>query len=116
MNKTSTCLLFPACLLLCATMMPAAAESPVQALQPIQAVRIVVDCDTRALPSQHAIGEMLGQHNFSQVYASRARVMAEVGRACQRPDTERVGLVLVNDPPRARPADRRIARQDPPSR
>ena len=113
---------FPLLLLLLGWAIPVAAEPPVQALEPVQAVepvptvRLVFDCDARTLPSQRLVGETLGQHNFSQVYASRTRLMAEVGRACQRPGTERVGLVLTSDPPRAKATDRRVARQESPSR
>lgn len=121
-NMTPFALLLPGCLLLAAGASAAAEESPVQALEPVQVteptpiVRLVFDCDARTLPSQRLVGEILDQHNFSQVYDSRARLMAEVGRACQRPGAERVGLVLNNDPPRARSTDRRVARQDRPSR
>ena len=115
-------LLLPGCLLLAAGASQAAEDSPVQALEPIQVtepapiVRLVFDCNARTLPSQRLVGEALGQHNFSQVYDSRARLMAEVGRACQRPGIERVGLVMAADPSRPRPPDRRVARQDRPAR
>lgn len=33
----------------------------------------MVDCVNPALPSQREVGEMTGQYNFSQVYATRAR-------------------------------------------
>lgn len=121
MNKIPFPLLLPTVLLL-GWAIPAAAEPPVQALEPVQAVepvqtvRLVFDCDARTLPSQRLVGETLGQHNFSQVYASRTRLMAEVGRVCQRPDAERVGLVLTSDPTRAKATDRRVAHQAPPSR
>lgn len=121
MNMVTAQRTLPACLLFAVWATPAA-ESPVQALQPVEViqtaptVRLVFDCDARTLPSQRLVGEALDQHNQGQVYASRARLMTEVGRACQRPGTERVGLVLLSDPPRARVTDRRVARQDPPSR
>lgn len=110
--------LLPGCLLLATGTGPVAAKSPVQALEPVQVtepapiVRLVFECNARSLPSQRLVGEILDQHNFSQVYASRTRLMAEVGRVCQRPGAERVGLVLASDPPHSRPADRRVARQD----
>lgn len=63
-------------------------------------VAIVIDCARPALPSQREVGQMLEQSNFSQVYASRARLMAEARRACQR----------------ARVAHVRVVREAPPSR
>jgi hypothetical protein len=63
---------------------------------------IVVDCAKPALPSQREVGEMTGQHNFSQVYATRARLMSEVRRACQRQGITRVRLVMA--PPAREPA------------
>lgn len=63
---------------------------------------IVVDCAKPALPSQREVGEMTGQYNFSQVYATRARLMAEARRACQRKGITRVRLVMA--PPAREPA------------
>lgn len=122
MNKIPFPLLLPGCLLLAAGASPAAEESPVQALEPVQVtepapiIRLVFDCDARVFPSQRLVGEILDQHNFSQVYDSRTRLMAEVGRACQRPGAERVGLVMTADPSRSRPVDWRVARLDPSTR
>ncbi len=111
-------LLFPAGLLLAAAMTPVAAEeSPARVLEPVRVVervppvRLVFDCERRALPHQRLVGETLGLHNLGQVYDARARLMAEVGRACQRPGAERVGLVLMDAAVRTRSADRRAARQ-----
>jgi hypothetical protein len=75
--------------LLFATSMAVAAGNP-----PPPAAEVLVDCSSRALPSQKAIGEMLGQHNFGQVYATRSRLMVEASRACQREGTSQVRLVL----------------------
>ncbi|CAM5614568.1 hypothetical protein [Rhodanobacter lindaniclasticus] len=36
------------------------------------------------LPTQREVGEWTGLHNFGQVYAARERLMAGIGRACQR--------------------------------
>ena len=108
-------LLLPAGLLLAVAAPPAmAGEPPTQALEPVRVVeraapvRLVFDCDRRVLPRQRLVAETLDLHNLSQVYDARARLMAEVGRACQRPGAERVGLVRAGDAPRAAPADRRV--------
>lgn len=53
---------------------------------------IMIDCARPALPGQREVGELTGQANFSQVYVTRARLMAEVRRACQRPGITRVML------------------------
>ena len=58
---------------------PAVAE---QAAAPTAS--LVIDCAHPALPSQREVGELLGQHNFSQVYDSRRALMAEARRACHR--------------------------------
>ena len=116
MNKTFTPVLFPACLVACALAMPAAAESTLQVLQPVQAVRVVVDCEVRTLPSLRVIGEMLGQNNSGQIYASRARLMSEVGRACQRPGIERVGLVWQEGALRVAVPKRHVASNKTPPR
>lgn len=64
----------------------------------VAAVRVAAllsfHCEARVLPTQREVGDALGQHNFSQVYDSRARLMSEVGRACQRRGVERVDVVL----------------------
>lgn len=74
---------------------PAAAQDPAPMLPPVQAeaVRHVVDCERRNLPSQRDVGEWTGQHNFSQVYDTRQRLMAEIGRNCRRPGTGQVQVV-----------------------
>ena len=63
---------------------------------------LVIDCAKPALPSQREVAEMTGQYNFSQVYATRARLMAEAHRACQREGIARVRLVMA--PPVREPA------------
>lgn len=55
---------------------------------------VVIDCANPALPSQREVGEMTGQSNFGQVYATRARLMSEARRACQRDGISRVRLVM----------------------
>lgn len=82
-----------------------AAEPPVTDVTPIRAVLLSLECQGRALPSQREVGEALDQYNFSQVYASRARLMSEVARACQRPGAERVDVVW--QPPATARRDRR---------
>lgn len=58
---------------------PAAAGQPAA-----PAASVVIDCANPALPSQREVGELLGQHNFSQVYDSRRALMAEAHHACHR--------------------------------
>lgn len=101
---------------LCAGSLVSAATPLVAAENVRAAPPIVVDCARRALPSQRQVGEILGQANFSQVYASRARVMAEVGRACRKPEARHVRLVREEKVQRARPAVRRVALYNDPSR
>lgn len=74
---------------------PVAAQDPMPSLPTVkaEAVRYVAACDRRSLPSQRDVGEWTGQHNFSQVYATRERLMAEIGRACQRGGIEAVQVV-----------------------
>ena len=72
---------------------------------------IVVDCVKPALPSQREVGEMTGQYNFSQIYATRARLMSEARRACQREGITRVRLVME---PRARETTRTVAQTNAP--
>lgn len=73
---------------------PAAIAGEAQSLPQVQAVQYVFDCRVRALPSQREVGEWTGQYNFAQVYATRQRLMAEVGRACNKVGVERVNLVM----------------------
>lgn len=80
--------------LLAATGGGLAAEPPVTDIAPIRAVLLAFDCQARALPAQREVGEALDLYNFSQVYDARARLMSEVGRACQRHGTDRVDVVL----------------------
>lgn len=72
---------------------------------------VVVDCAKPALPSQREVGEMTGQYNFSQVYATRARLMSEARRACQREGVTRVRLVVA---PPAREPTRTVAQTNAP--
>lgn len=72
---------------------------------------IVVDCAKPALPSQREVGEMTGQYNFSQIYATRARLMSEARRACQREGITRVRLVMA---PPAREPVRTVAQTNAP--
>lgn len=67
--------------------------------------RIVIDCDRPALPSQRDVGELLGQHNLGQVYASRAALMAEARRACLRAPAHVKRVAF--DAPTPRPSEER---------
>jgi hypothetical protein len=73
---------------------------------------LVVDCNTRALPSQAAIGDMLDQRNFSEAYNARPRLMAEVNRACHREGITGVRLVLNAPRSGSRIDQRKLARED----
>lgn len=87
----------------------AAAEGP-----SLTQVQQVVDCRTpRRLPSQHDVGEWSGQHNVAQVYATRQKLMAEIGRACRNAATGNVRLVREGQPA---DTDRPIARAGMPHR
>lgn len=63
-----------------------------------QAILHVFACERRTLPSQRLVGEWTGQYNFAQVYATRARLMGDVARACNKPGAEHVNLVLQRPP------------------
>ncbi|MCY7313904.1 MAG: hypothetical protein LH491_09825 [Pseudoxanthomonas sp.] len=54
---------------------------------------LLVDCAAPKLISQREAGELTGQANFTQVYATRTRLMAEVRRACRREGITRVAIV-----------------------
>ena len=92
--------------LLCAVhATPAAAQKPVQSLPTVEAVQYVFDCEQRSLPSQRLVGAWTGQHNVSQVYATRQRLMGEIARACNRPGIEEVQVIAQAD---AMPRDLRL--------
>lgn len=59
---------------------------------------VVIDCDRAVAPPQHVIGELAGEHNLAQVYATRQRVMAEVRRGCLREGIDAVVLVRRKQP------------------
>lgn len=65
-----------------------------------QPIQHVFDCGRRTLPTQRQVGEWTGQHNFSQVYATRARLMGDVARYCKKPGVEQVNLVFERQPAR----------------
>lgn len=78
---------------------------------PIGQANLVIDCAKPALPSQREVGEMTGQYNLGQVYATRARLMSEARRACQREGVTQVRLVMA---PPAREPDRAVAQTKTP--
>lgn len=94
-----------------AAMGTAAAQEPLPSFPAVQAktVLYVANCDHRSLPSQRAVGEWTGQNNFGQVYATRARLMGDISRACMKPGIKRVNLVMGNDPPAATGHERLVA-------
>lgn len=84
-----------ALVLFSATLGNAQAQQAPRALPPVQAVQVVVECQSpQRLPTQAQVGDWTGQHNFSQVYATRTRLVADIHRACRRPGIEQVQLVL----------------------
>lgn len=62
---------------------------------------MLIDCDHIALPSQQDFARIAGSDNFGQIYARRARAMADVQRGCQK-GAARVMLVLDRHAPDAR--------------
>lgn len=80
--------------------LPAAATPP-------QTDTLLIDCERPALPDQHAVARLTGIDNLGQVYAVRARLMADAGRACQRAGAQQVRIVLA---PQAVDARRYAAR------
>ncbi|KAF1710085.1 hypothetical protein CSC73_05210 [Pseudoxanthomonas sacheonensis] len=99
----------------CLTLLPLFASLGVASVHatevPVGEADIVVDCARPALPSQREVGETTGQYNFSQVYATRARLMAEAHRACRREGVTRVRLVMA---PPARESTRTVAQTNAP--
>lgn len=81
-------------LLFAASAVPA--QEPQTTLPAVEAsaIRHTFDCEKRSLPSQREVGEWTGQHNFAQVYDTRERLMAEVGRSCQKAGVGQVNLVI----------------------
>ena len=79
---------------------PVAAQEPPRSLPTVrvEAVVYVADCGHRMLPSQRQVGEWTGQRNFSQVYASRQQLMAQVGRLCRKDGIGQVHVVSTAAP------------------
>jgi hypothetical protein len=77
-------------------------------LPPIQVAPYVANCERPSLPTQRQVGEWTGLQNFGQVYAARERLMADIGRACQRPGVDRV-KVVIEDGQGREDAGRRVA-------
>lgn len=83
-------------ILLAASAMPAIAQESPRTLSAVEVrggVLYVTECSHRALPSQREVGEWTGQHNFSQVYDARERLMSDIGRECRRPGISRVQVI-----------------------
>lgn len=85
-------------LLFAAHAAPAVAQEPVLSLPAVQAVQHVFDCEQRSLPSQRQVAAWTGQHNFSQVYDTRQRLMGEIARACNKSGIAQVQLVAQAGP------------------
>lgn len=69
-------------------------------LPPVRVTRFIAECAPLRLPAQRQVGEWTGLHNFDQVYAARERLMARIGRACQRHGVSRVQVVVRQGEPR----------------
>lgn len=95
---------------LAATAVLFVASFAVQAQDAAPVMSLTIDCAHPALPSQQAVGTLLGHANLAQAYAARTRLMGEARRACHRSGA---ATVLVQAPmPRARlPVDTAIARK-----
>jgi hypothetical protein len=89
--------------LFAACVAPASAQEGATTLPSVRATQFVADCAHRSLPTQRQVGEWTGLHNFGQVYAARERLMAGIGRACQRPGVGRVQVVMHPQPARGAP-------------
>ena len=90
------------------------ASQPTRAGSDPSRSRVVIDCGQPRLPTQREAGELLGQHNSGQVYASRAALMAEARRLCLHgsAQTRRVAFEAPSAPPAPSvlpPQERRIA-------
>lgn len=68
---------------------------------------LIVDCQTRALPAQAAVGSMLGIDNLSAAYAARSRLMVDVARACQGRSVSQVRVTVA--PATGAKSDNRVA-------
>lgn len=82
---------------------PAAAQEGLSTLPSVEVSGYVADCAHPSLPSQRRVGEWTGLQNFGQVYAARERLMAGIGRVCQRPGVGRVQVVMQASPARGEP-------------
>ncbi|WP_426688203.1 hypothetical protein [Rhodanobacter ginsengiterrae] len=87
------CIRFAAALFAACTI-PAFAQNGATTLPSIRATRFVAECTSPRLPTQRQVGEWTGLHNLGQVYAARERLMAGIGRACQRHGVGRVQVVM----------------------
>jgi len=73
---------------------PAFAQEGATTLPSVQVTGFVADCASPRLPTQRQVEAWTGLHNFGQVYAARERLMAGIGRACQRRGVVRVQVVM----------------------
>ena len=54
---------------------------------------VSIDCISGRLPSQRAVADLLGTHNFSQIYAERTRLMQLARSQCQRGSASTIRIV-----------------------
>ena len=87
----------------------AVVSSPAIAETPQPATSIVIDCADFALPTQRQVGELFGQHNAGQVYASRTRLMVNARRDCKGGASQ---VILVVEPAQDARRDN-LAQQSP---
>jgi hypothetical protein len=89
--------------LFAACVAPASAQEGATTLPSVRATQLVADCAHPGLPTQRQVGEWTGWRNFGRAYAARERLMAGIGRACQRPGVGRVQVVMRASPARGEP-------------
>ncbi|HET6431264.1 hypothetical protein [Dyella sp.] len=73
---------------------PAFAQESATTLPSVRVSQFVADCTAPRLPTQRQVSAWTGLHNFGQVYAARERLMAGIGRACQRRGVDRVQVMM----------------------
>ena len=60
---------------------------------------LTITCARPHLPSQQAVGTLLGLNNFGQVYSARDRLMQDIHRACRKGVRQ---IILSSDAPAVR--------------
>jgi hypothetical protein len=60
------------------------AAAPALAAEARETSRLTFACDAMRLPTQEAIGRLLGTQNFGQTYRARERLLHDARSACLR--------------------------------